>query len=323
VRTWIDVRVLIAGASVAALLAAACGGAPGSGTPEPTRRPAAAETDSAAAGSAGGEVRRIVSLVPAVTEMLFAIGAGPRVVGVGSFDTYPPEVLALPKVGALIDPDLERIITLKPDMVVLHSGQVDLAEKLRRVGIRTFPHALGGLDNVTATIDRLGAVTGARQEARRLTDAIDARLEAVRRRVAGRPKPATLLVFSREPGTLRNVYASGGVGFLHDLVELAGGRDVFADVRRESLQATTEAILAAAPEVLIELRYGTSVDPERLDAERDSWRILSAVPAVRNRRVHLLVGDQLVVPGPRVASTAERFAEVLHPDLPPGPTSIR
>ena len=312
-RGSVEARGLIAGAAVCAVLMAACGGAPGARSPRPAQDPAPAETESAAAGPAAGEARRIVSLVPAVTEMLFAIGAGPRVVAVGSFDTFPPEVLSLPKVGALIDPDLERIITLKPDLVVIHSGQVDLAEKLRRVGIRTFPYALAGLDNVTATIDRLGAIVGSRQEARRLADTITARLDAIRRRVAGLPRPATLLVFSREPGTLRSVYASGGVGFLHDLVELAGGRDVFAYVKRESLQATTEAILAAAPEVIIELRYGSSVDPKRLDAERDSWNVLSAVPAVRNHRVHLLVGDELVVPGPRVAATAERFAAVLHP----------
>ena len=100
-------------------------------------------------------------------------------------------------------------------------------------------------------------------------------------------------MFGREPGTLRNIYASGGVGFLHDLVELAGGRNVFAAVRRESLQASTETIIAAAPEVIIELRYGTSVVPGRLDAERDSWLALASVPAVRDRRVHLLVGDEL------------------------------
>ena len=88
--------------------------------------------------------------------MLFAIGAGPRVVAVGSFDTYPPEVRTLPKVGALLDPDIERIIALRADLVVVDKGQVDLQVKLRQAGIATFPYAVGDLANVSATIDQLG-----------------------------------------------------------------------------------------------------------------------------------------------------------------------
>ena len=309
-----DVCAAVGVVSLAALLTIGCGRAPKRADPGSSApRPAAAAGDPAAVGGAAG-ARRIVSLVPAVTEMLFAIGAGPRVVAVSSFDTYPPEVRLLPTVGALIDPDLERIITLKPDLVVIDPGQVELAGTLQKLGVSTFPHGLGGLDHVTSTILQLGALTRMEERARGLAGSIVARLGQVRRHVEGRGRPRTLLVFGREPGTLRNIYASGGVGFLHDLVELAGGRNVFSAVRREALQASTEAIIAAAPEVIIELRYGASVVPGRLEAERDSWLALASVPAVRDRRIYLLVGDELVVPGPRVAATAERFAQALHPD---------
>jgi iron complex transport system substrate-binding protein len=110
---------------------------------------------------------------------------------------------------------------------------------------------------------------------------------------------------------LRSVYVSGGVGFLHDLLELAGGENVFAGIGRESAQISTETIIASAPDAIIELRYGAPLTPAQLAAERAVWNMLETVPAVRTGRVHLLVGDEFVVPGPRVVQAARRLAEVL------------
>jgi iron complex transport system substrate-binding protein len=245
--------------------------------------------------------------------MLFAIGAGPRMVGVSSFDIYPPEVKALPKVGGLLDPDLERIILLKPDLVVISGTHTELGAQLERAGIATFAYALGDLGNVSRTMRALGAATGFEWQASLVIRTIEARLEAVRQRVKDQPKVRTLLVFGRQPESLREIYVSGGTGFLHDLVELAGGTNVFGGVKREAVQATTETILSSAPEAIVELRYGRPFTPEQLTRERLSWNRLAAVPAVRSGRIYLLVGDELVVPGPRVADTAERIARALHP----------
>ena len=108
-------------------------------------------------------------------------------------------------------------------------------------------------------------------------------------------------MFGREPLALRNIYASGGVGFLHDLIEVAGGVNVFADVRRESVQATTELILARAPDVIIELRPEGSPTPRGSEAERAAWATLAAVPAVRNGARALPVGQRV-----RGAGAADR-----------------
>ncbi len=297
------------------LVLAACGGKPpASGqaarpaspalTPAPSHGPGAATRRTSA---------RIVSLVPAVTEMLYAIGAGPHMVGVSSFDTYPPEVKSLPKVGGLLDPDIERIISLRPDLVVVSETNTGLRSKLAEAGVATFPYALGDLANVTRTLGRLGTATGFEWQAALVSKTIQGRLDAVRARVKGEPKVRTMLVFGRQPGSLREIYVSGGIGFLHDLLELAGAADVFGNVKRESLQASTEAILVAAPDAIVELRYGRPLPPEQRERERLSWNALAGVPAVRNGRVYILVGDELVVPGPRVADTAERIARVLHP----------
>jgi iron complex transport system substrate-binding protein len=260
--------------------------------------------------------QRIISLVPSVTETLFAIGAGPRVVGVSSFDKYPPGVERLPRVGALIDPDLERILSLRPDLVVTYASQDDLSARLSLAGIRTFPFRHGGLDDVVRTIREVGKAVGFEKNAAQVASSIQAGLERIRERVAGRPRPRTVIVIGREPGALRAIDVSGGYGFLHDLLVVAGGDNLFGDVSRESLTVTTETLIARAPEVIIELHYDTAPAAEMVARERDTWKRLPSLPAVRGGRVVLLYGGELVIPGPRVVRTAEAFAQALHPASP-------
>lgn len=258
--------------------------------------------------------RRIISIVPAVTEILFAIGAGPQVVGVSSFDAFPAEVRTLPKVGALIDPDLERMLSLRPDLVAVYGSQTDLVEKLARAQVPVYRYRHAGLADVTDTIRELGTRVGHAVAARTLAAGIEAKLAAIRQKLEGQPRPRTLIVLGRESGALRGIYASGGVGFIHDMVEAAGGRNVFSDVRKEAVQATTELILAARPDVILELRTG-SLSRDELRRETAVWNTVSAVPAVRSGRVILLVDDRTVVPGPRIAEGTEAIARALHPEV--------
>ena len=258
--------------------------------------------------------KRIISLVPAVTEMLFAIGAGNEVVGVSSYDRFPAEVATRPKVGALIDPDFERILSLKPDLVVVYGSQTELIARLGRAQLPLFNYRHAGLGDVTSTIRELGTRIGRGAEADQVAAAIERDIAAIRTRVAGRPRPRTALVFGREPGSLRGVYVSAGVGFMHDMLDAAGGADVFADIARQSLQATTEVLLARAPEVIIEAHASEGWTPERVARERLVWNVLPSLPAVRSGRIHILTDDRLSIPGPRVADAASGLlADVLHP----------
>ena len=258
---------------------------------------------------------RIVSVIPAVTEMLFAIGAGPQVVAVSSFDHHPPEVKRLPRVGALIDPDVERILALQPDLVMVYETQADFREQLRRAAVPTFPYAHGGLSSIAATLRALGARTGHEQEAEQAAQELESGIAAIRGRLAGRPRPRTLLVFGRDPSTLRNIDVSGGQGFLHDMLEVAGGANVFDPIAREALRATSEQILTAAPEVILEIRGESAPSAAALKQDLDAWRRLASVPAVRDGRIHALVGGELVIPGPRALEGIRRIAHALHPEV--------
>jgi iron complex transport system substrate-binding protein len=259
------------------------------------------------------EPARIISLIPAVTEMLFAIGAGAQVVGVSSFDHFPAAVEKLPRVGALLDPDLERILALRPDLVVIYGSQSDLQQQLERAKVPIFVYSHAGLADVTQTMRQLGARVGRAQEAERAALDVEAALAEIQRRTKGRPKPRVLVVFGRESGALRGIYASGGVGFLHDMLEAAGGVNVLADVQRQSVQATTELILARQPDVILELR-GTRMSEQEARAQRADWNVLGSIPAVRSDRVYLIADERTVVPGPRVAEGTRLLAAALHPD---------
>ena len=257
---------------------------------------------------------RIVSLVPSVTEILFAIGAGSKVIGVSSYDRQPREVAAIPRVGGLLNPDVERIFRLRPDFVVVYATQTDLRAQLARARITEFAYTNTDLAGVAATMRQLGTRLGVDAPANRAADDIERRLQAIRSRVAGRARPRILLVFGREPRALRNIDAAGGVGFHQDVLEVAGAVNVLTDVRRATVQLTSETLLRLAPDAIIDLHYGDQLRSIDLNAERNAWNQLPAVPAVKTGRVYLLLGDEFVVPGPRIAEATEKIARALHPD---------
>jgi cobalamin transport system substrate-binding protein len=289
-------KSLILGAALSVLIA--CGTSPGGPAPQ----------------TEGNVAQRIVSLVPALTEMLFAIGAGPQVIAVSSFDDYLPETKALPRVGALLDPDVERILALRPDLVLTYGSQGSLEAQLASAGIPTFSYRHGGIQAIFETMRELGAATGHTASALSKVTELEAQLEAVKAKVRDRSKPRTLLVFGRQPGSLQQLYVSGGTGFLHDMLEAAGGINVFADIARESVQPSRETLITRAPEVILEVSPTRQISAMDAVQERAVWSPLASVPAVKSGRIYFLYGDYLVVPGPRVGLATETFARALHPD---------
>ena len=283
-----------------------------------TRRLAAARLAAAvvlvmATAASTAPAQRIVSLIPAVTEMLFAIGDGQRIVGVSNYDRHPPDVSRLVRVGGLLDPDVERILSLRPDLVIVYNTQVELKQRLDRAGIDYYSYEHQALPDITTTLRAIGARIGSGPRADNAAAAMEGAIGAIRKSLAGLPRPRTLLVFERDRSSLRNVYASGGYGFLHDMLEAAGAVNVFADVKRQAVEVSTEMMLARRPDVVIELWYGDLANDLDLARQTQAWNALASVPAVKNRRIYELAGDEFVVPGPRVVAATRRLAETIHP----------
>ena len=296
-RPWLAIVLLLVGAELAPPRMVSAGRASSAPVPQAAPRPA-----------------RIVSLVPAVTEMIYAMGDGARVAAVSNYDHFPADVARLPRVGGLLDPSVERILAIKPDLVIVYATQKELIARLDRAGIPYFNYQHRALADIMTTIRAIGARIGSAARADAVASEMERSLADIRAKTAGLPHPGTLLVFERDPASLRNVYASGGYGFLHDMLEIAGGRNVFAGVRQQAVQASTEMLLTSQPDVIVELLYGDSLTNADIPAELRAWDALASVPAVRAHRVSALTGDEFVVPGPRVAEATRKLARAIHPE---------
>jgi iron complex transport system substrate-binding protein len=246
--------------------------------------------------------------------MIYAMGDGARVAAVSTYDHFPGEVERLPRVGGLLDPSVERILAIKPDLVIVYATQHELTERLDRAGIPYFTYQHRTLADIMTTMRAIGARIGSAARADAVASEMEQSLAGIRAKTAGLPHPATLLVFERDPASLRNVYASGGYGFLHDMLEIAGGRNVFADVKQQAVQASTEMLLTSKPDVIVELLYGDSLKNADIPRALRAWDTLASVPAVRAHRVSALTGDEFVVPGPRVVDATRKLARAIHPD---------
>ena len=258
--------------------------------------------------------QRIIATAPSAIETLFALGAGGRVVGVGDFAVYPPEAKARPRVGGEFNPNFERLLTLEPDLIIAQGKAEALADFCQRHGIRILHTNMNALDTIRSGIRDLGRAVGREAEADRLVASLDLGLATVAWRVAGRPRPKVFLAMGHRAGSLTGLSTATGTSFLSQLVAFAGGDNLFADVQQWYPPVSKEALLQRAPDVILELHPGESL-PESVQQQLIAdWDAMPSLPAVRNRRIHVLTHDYLMIPGPRVARVAEVLAEVLHPE---------
>ncbi len=259
--------------------------------------------------------RRIVPGSPALTELVFALGQGHRVAAVGDDCAFPPEALALPRIGSLYNPNLERLAMLAPDLVIVQGRHERLEAWAAREGVRF--HSVGRLDSLPdlrRVIFDLGGVLGVAGEARRLRRQVDRRLTAVAETVQGARRVPVFLTFGRTPGNLGTLYTCGPGSFLNDLLQIAGGRNVFAGATGSWPVVSKEALVSSAPEVILEV-YARPVGVEAERRLEQDWAALAGLPAVASGRIRYLYGDEFQIPGPRVPETALAFARALHPEL--------
>ena len=254
--------------------------------------------------------QRVVSLVPAVTETLFALGLGDRVVGVSDFDNYPTEAIGLPHVGALINPNIEKIFQLRPDMVFVYGTQSLLQERLAAAGIEQYSVISGNIDQVLQTIRGVSRAMGVPEEGDHLSSHIRESLNQLHSG-AGKDRPRVLLAHSREAGRLGGFYTGGSKSYLNELIEIGGGENIFRDVDENVFQPTLEEILDRAPEVIIELLPTDRKGSSQIVQRTADWKRLESVPAAKNGRVYVLAGDHLLLVGPRLHVAADEIARAI------------
>lgn len=254
----------------------------------------------------GRAPRRIVSLNPATTEILFAIGAGPRLVGRSQYDVFPDSARLVPSVGAALRPNIESVLATHPDLVILYASQDNrpAADRFRQAGIQTVAFKNDSIAQFARDTRLLGRVTGDSARAETLVDSVIATLDRVRAATATLPRP-TVFIHAWD----RPIIAIGGGSFLSELVDIAGARNVYGDIAAPSATVTLEDVVKRNPDFVL----ASPVSAPKMRASA-SW---NAVPAIRNGK--LLVYDTILVGRPSVllGAAARSLANLIHPGAVP------
>jgi len=257
-----------------------------------------------------GPPARIVSLVPSVTEIAFALGGEARIVGVSDFCDWPPAARAKPRVGGMVNPSLETIVALRPDLVVGtdEGNREETFLQLRRLGIPVYVVHARRVAEMYDLITRVGELTGRRDAVASIVAGIRRRIEAVRAAVKALPAPRVLYVLWPDP-----LLVPGRDSHLTEMIELAGGRSITAAEPVSYVRFSIEAAVARAPEVIVLADHGSGASTAGRAAP-EKWQTLTSVPAIRAGRLYSVDLSILHRYGPRVPEGLEILARMIHPE---------
>ena len=254
--------------------------------------------------------QRIVSLAPSVTETLFALGVGDRVVGVSTYCDYPPEAARIDKVGTFLQPNVERILAKRPDLVIAvpSPGNRAPVERLRDLGLQVLIVNPERIAEILDAIRSIADAVGVPDAGGRLVARIESEVKAVEARVAGAPPVRTLLLVGHAP------FVAAGAGTYQDeLVTRGGGSNLAAGSGQAWPNLSLEFIVAEAPQVIIDASMG-SEEAADSSASAAFWNDFPTIPAVRDKRISGYRAYELLRPGPRVAETLATVARIIHPE---------
>lgn len=259
---------------------------------------------------------RIITIAPHAAEIICALGACDRVVGVSKFCIHPPELSSRERVGGLFDADLEKIVVLRPDLIVLRGHNESVERLAHSLNVRIFHDDTDTIPGISACVRELGRRVDRREAAEQLVGDFESRLDAVRRRVAGKKRPRVLVTVSRLRGKLANILTTSNGTFLDEMIEIAGGENAFGHLDMTYPQVSPESITAQRPDVIIEFMPEPADTPEPRAALVREWRGLSTVPAVVHHRIYVITADHGLMPSPRFATIVEQVSQLLHPEPP-------
>jgi iron complex transport system substrate-binding protein len=250
--------------------------------------------------------RRIVSLAPSVTETVFALGFGNRLVGVTKHCDYPAEAKRLPKIGDFMSPSLEVIAAKQPDLVIGVVGATDpaKAQEIERLGIKIALVSVTSITEILNSFRRIAALLGNPDAGAKLVETITLQFDKVKKRVAPAPRRSTLLAVG-----LRPLVAVGGKNFLDELITLAGGANISSNASQPWLNLPDEYVVAKAPQVIIQAGMGSDAG-----GPTKQWSDLKSIPAVKEGRVYAYNSDKILRPGPRIGEGLEEIARLIHPE---------
>lgn len=270
-----------------------------------------------AAALLGAQPQRIISTAPSITEMLYALGLGDRVVADTRFCRYPPEARLKPKIGDYINPNLEAIAALKPDLVIVQTNPVHLREHLAAMHVRSIEVDQQNIAAIYDSIRAVGGAAGVPARAVTLIASIRSGLDTIRARASAFKPVRMMFVIGRSQGRLDGLVVVGRASFLNEVIRTAGGENIFNDALAPYPGVSLEEVIARDPEVIIDM--GDMADTVAVTDRHKReviglWDRLPTVAAVRRHHVYAVAADMYMVPGPRVVDSARSIFAMLHPD---------
>ena len=253
---------------------------------------------------------RIISLAPHITEIIYALHAQDELVAVTDFCKFPPEARNKEKIGGLLDPNIEKMIALKPTHLFGLPSHAKLSEQLSSFGYRVTMLPDEEVKDILQSILFIGDQIGRHQTAQQLIDHIRKTLDSLRVSADDANRLPGVLLIGRTKGTLQNMTAAGEQTYLNELWRLVGGRNIYADLPTRYGSVNLESLLLRNPAVIIEfdMQKPHSLEKEKLGPE---WQLLKNTPAVKNGQVYIVGGSHTMIPGPRVTWLARDFQRII------------
>ena len=261
------------------------------------------------------QTQRIISTSPSITEILFELGLKDRIVAVTDFCIYPKEACILPSIGGVLNPDIETMVSLSPDLIILQSDSVKLEKNFARLGIPTFSIKVETISDIFKSINRLGKALNCQERGDKLVLSLKEKINILKKRVAGRSRKKVLLLLGDSSNPARDLYAVGPGTFLNELLILSGGKNILQNSKAQYPKLLKEYIIEQSPEIIIEVGPKSDLSKKEISYRIEQWNRFPTIKAIKDKRIHFIGEDYILIPGPRLVKILEKFTKIIHPDL--------
>ena len=236
-------------------------------------------------------------------------------VGVTDFCKYPLKACQISSIGGLVNPHMETIVALRPDLVLHLAHSIRMEQNTQTLGIPSMKVDMDTVEDILKSIQFLGVTLGVEKNATRLRKKLIDGIKSYKNRLKNVPPKEALLLLgdSSDPG--RDLYATGRGTFLHELLEISGGINIIPESLAQYPRITKEFIIEKSPEVIIEAGPKSRLSPEQIKDRMQGWKRFPSIRAVQSGQIHYIGEDYILIPGPRLLKIIEQFSKALHPEI--------
>ncbi len=245
---------------------------------------------------------RIITFGPNLTEIVYALGAGNKLVGCDIYSNYPPEVRKIQKCGGILNPDIERIIKLQPQIIIIQGTNEKLKSFCKKYNIKYYETHIETIEDLKKTILDLAKLLNCVENGKKLIQTLNFH------RVKLKKNKKVLFVFAKYNN---NIMTVNNDTFLGEIIELAGGINIFGNSKIKYPQVSIEEIIRKNPEIIIEVLPGKKLSRKEMEKHISFWKKYKTIKAVKNNKIYILTDDYLLIPGPRIVKIYERLKEII------------